>query len=194
MKPLFALYLLGGYLLGAVPFGLLVARVWGAPDPRTLGSRNIGATNVSRAAGKSAGVATLLLDAAKGAVPVILTGLWFPAWQAALVGLAAFAGHCWPVYLRFRGGKGVATALGVYAALSPLVLVGVLAVLVVGVRFTGFMSVGSMAGCLSAPLWMLALALPAEEIMVSLAMGLLVLFSHRANLTRLRAGTEHGWR
>ncbi|MFH2125460.1 MAG: glycerol-3-phosphate acyltransferase, partial [Pseudomonadota bacterium] len=105
--------IIAGYLLGAVPFGLLVSRALGGPDPRQGGSGNIGATNVARQAGRAAGVLTLLLDIGKGLGPAVLTDYWLTPWWAGAVGLAAFVGHCWPVYLSFRGGKGVATFLGV---------------------------------------------------------------------------------
>ena len=110
---------IAGYLLGAVPFGLLVSRAMGGPDPRQGGSGNIGATNVARQLGKTAGVLTLLLDIAKGLSPALLADHWLTPWWAGAVGLAAFIGHCWPVYLRFRGGKGVATFLGVLFGLAP---------------------------------------------------------------------------
>jgi glycerol-3-phosphate acyltransferase PlsY len=183
---------LGSYLLGAVPFGLLVAKSWGGPDPRSGGSKNIGATNVGRLVGKPAGVLTLLLDVAKGTLPVSLAWEWLGPQAGALAGLCAFGGHVWPVYLGFKGGKGVATALGVFLGLSPWALLGVLTVFVAAVWRTGFVSVGSLAGCGSAPLWMLLLGKPWPVVVAALAMALVVFWRHRENISRLRAGQEHG--
>lgn len=198
--PLLTLVLVA-YLLGSIPFGLVVSRALGAPDPRTGGSGNLGATNVARMAGKPAGIITLLLDAAKGAVPTALALAWLPdqgpalpqftPLAAILTGLAAFCGHCWPVYLRFKGGKGVATALGVYLALSPLVLLGVLAVFFLAAWRTRHVSVGSMAGCSSAPVWLLLRGAAWPVVAVSVLMALLVILRHRENLARLRRGEEN---
>ncbi len=186
---------IASYLLGSVPFGLLTARLMGGPDPRSGGSGNIGATNVTRLAGKTAGAVTLLLDAAKGWLPMALALGWFdPSWGAAAVGLAAFLGHCYPVYLRFKGGKGVATALGVLLAASPwagLIALGIIAGLAWG---TGRMAVGSLAGCAAAPLALLALRAPAPLTALALAMAVLVAVRHRDNIARLRAGQEPGFR
>jgi glycerol-3-phosphate acyltransferase PlsY len=183
-----------GYLVGSVPFALAVSRAFGGPDPRTGGSGNLGATNVARLAGKPAGVITLLLDAAKGAAPVYAGLAWASPAEAALAGAAAFVGHCYPLYLGFRGGKGVATALGVFLALAPLALAGVLAVFGLAVWRSGHISVGSMGACASAPLWMLVAGRPASLAVVAALMALLVLWRHRENIARLRAGSEHGWR
>ncbi len=185
------------YLLGAVPFGLVVARLWGGPDPRRVGSGNIGATNVARTVSKPAGVVTLLLDVAKGALPAALALGWQgpeQLWLAPLTGLAAFLGHCWPVYLRFKGGKGVATAMGVYLSLAPTALLGILAIFVLLAWKTGHVSVGSLASCTSAPLWMLISGQNLAVVMVTLVMALVVIYRHKDNLARLRQGAEHGWR
>jgi glycerol-3-phosphate acyltransferase PlsY len=183
-----------GYLLGSVPFALLVSRAFGGPDPRSAGSGNLGATNVARLAGKPAGVATLLLDAAKGSAPVYAGLAWASPPEAALAGMAAFLGHCYPLYLGFRGGKGVATAMGVYLALAPLALAGAVAVFALAVWRTGHVSVGSIGACLSAPVWMLLAGRPGALPAVAVLMAALVVWRHRENITRLRAGKEHGWR
>lgn len=189
------------YLLGSVPFGLLTARVMGGPDPRRGGSGNIGATNVARLAGKTAGAITLLLDAAKGWLPMALALSWFgPSswpnlhWAAAAVGLAAFLGHCYPLYLGFKGGKGVATALGVLLAASPLAGLIALAVIAGLAWGTGHMAVGSLAGCGLAPVVMLVLGVPAPFTSMALVMAALVALRHRENIARLRAGNEPGFR
>ena len=182
----------GAYLLGSVPFGLVLCKLLGKSDPRTAGSKNIGATNVARLAGKPVGVATLLLDVAKGAVPVYVAGAWLPDWQCALVGLAAFVGHCYSIYLGFRGGKGVATAMGIYLALCWPALLGVLAIFVAAAWRSGHVSLGSLLSCGSAPLWFLAWGQTWQVVLIMVIMAGLVVWKHRENIARLRAGTEHG--
>ena len=183
---------MGAYLLGSIPFGLVLCKLLGKPDPRTAGSGNIGATNVARLAGKLVGVATLLLDVAKGAVPVFLAAAWLPDWQCAMVGLAAFTGHCYPLYLGFKGGKGVATAMGVYLALSWPSLLGVLAVFIATAWRSGHVSLGSMLACCSAPIWLLAWGQPWPVVLVAVVMAAIVVWKHRENIARLRSGTEQG--
>lgn len=178
--------------MGSIPFGLVLCKLLGKTDPRTAGSRNIGATNVARLAGKPIGVATLLLDVAKGAVPVFIAAAWLPEWQCALVGAASFLGHCYPVYLGFKGGKGVATAMGVYLALSWPSLIGVLAVFIAVAWRSGYVSLGSLLACGSAPLWFLAWGEPWSVVVVALGMAIMVVWKHRENIARLRAGNEHG--
>ena len=182
----------GAYLLGSIPFGLVLCKILGKTDPRHAGSGNIGATNVARLAGKPVGIATLLLDVAKGAVPVFLAAIWLPEWQCALAGLAAFAGHCYPLYLGFKGGKGVATAMGVYLALSWPSLIGILVVFIVTVWRSGYVSLGSIMACCSAPLWLLAWGKSWPAVVMALVMAVLVIWKHRENIARLRAGKEHG--
>ncbi|MBI5523733.1 MAG: glycerol-3-phosphate 1-O-acyltransferase PlsY [Desulfarculus sp.] len=189
-----AALVLGGYLLGSIPFGLLVTRLLGGPDPRGGGSGNIGATNVTRLAGKTAGVATLFLDAAKGTLPTALALHYLAPAPAAAVGLAAFLGHVFPLYLGFKGGKGVATALGVLAAVTPLGLLATMAVLVLAAWWSGHVSVGSLAGCLSAPAWLWLLGQPAPLVVMALVMAALVVWRHKDNIARLRQGSEHGLR
>lgn len=184
--------IIGAYLLGSIPFGLVMCKVLGKPDPRTAGSKNIGATNVARLAGKPVGVATLLLDVAKGAVPVFVAANWLPEWQCAVVGLAAFVGHCYSIYLGFRGGKGVATAMGLYLALSWPSLLGVLAVFIATAWRSGHVSLGSLLACCSAPLWLLAWGEPWPVVAVAVVIAGLVVWKHRENIARMRAGTEHG--
>lgn len=183
------------YLVGAIPFGLLLTKWVTGADPRQDGSGNIGATNVGRVAGKPLGVATLLLDMAKGAAPTALA-IWLldQDWQVGLVALCAFLGHVFPLYLRFKGGKGVATALGAFGALSPFSFGCILAVLVLGVWLSGHMSVGSLAGWTTAPLWIWLSGFSALMVGISAVFSGLIYWTHRANLARLRAGREHSWR
>ena len=186
IAPLAALVL--GYALGAIPFGLLLTRLAGAGDLRTVGSGNIGATNVLRTGRKGLAAATLLLDMAKGAAAVVVAR-WIGPDYAVLGAAGAFFGHCYPVWLGFRGGKGVATYAGIALALAwPLgaIYAGVwLAML----GITRISSVGGIAAAIAAPV---AAALWGEfEIAVLfIALTLVVLWKHRANLERLLAGTE----
>lgn len=183
-----------GYLLGAVPFGLLVARAMGGKDPRAGGSGNIGATNVSRQAGKTAGLLTLLLDIGKGLGPALLADYWLTPWWVGAVGLAAFVGHCWPVYLRFKGGKGVATFLGVLLGLAPWAGLAAGLVVIVLALATKHMSLGSLVGCGSSLGWLWLAGAPAAYLVMAAVMTLLVFYKHRENIVRLKAGQEHGWR
>ncbi|MGZ8310573.1 MAG: glycerol-3-phosphate 1-O-acyltransferase PlsY [Allosphingosinicella sp.] len=180
-----------GYLLGSIPFGLVLTRIAGLGDVRQIGSGNIGATNVLRTGRKGLAAATLLLDAAKGAAAVLLVGrLWPDMGQLlALAGLAAFLGHLYPVWLGFRGGKGVATLLGVVAALLwPAALIAA-AVWILALLLTHYSSVGGMSAAVAAPV--AAAALGGMEYMPLFAgFALLVLWKHRANIGRLLGGTE----
>ncbi|PCD01905.1 acyl-phosphate glycerol 3-phosphate acyltransferase [Sphingomonas spermidinifaciens] len=180
--------LLIGYLLGSIPFGVILTRAAGAGDLRQIGSGNIGATNVLRTGRKGLAAATLLLDALKGAAAVwIVVAVW-PG-LAPVAGAAAFLGHCYPVWLRFRGGKGVATLMGIALALSPpvgavyaVVWLGLLAL----VRIS---SVAGMSAAISAPVaaaWFGRF----DIVLVLLALALIVLWKHRENIDRLASGTE----
>ncbi len=177
-----------GYLLGAIPFGLLLTRFAGAGDLRAIGSGNIGATNVLRTGRKGLAAATLILDVAKGAAAVLLAR-WINPEYALLGGLAAFLGHCYPAWLRFHGGKGVATFLGIALALSwPVGLVYAAVWLTVLAVFR-YSSVGGMAAAVSAPL-AAALWSEFEMAILFLALCLIVLWKHRSNIERLLGGDE----
>lgn len=183
-----ALWLVIGYLLGSIPFGLLLARAQGI-DLRQVGSGNIGATNVLRTGKKGIAAATLLLDAAKGAAAVLLARHYGGETAAVLAGAAAFLGHCFPVWLGFNGGKGVATMLGVSFAAAPVLGLVFAAVWLGGALLTRYSSVGGMLGAASAPI--AALLLGMGDWWLALAgMALVLLGRHRDNLARLRAGTE----
>jgi len=185
------------YLLGSIPFGLLVAKLFGGGDVRKAGSGNIGATNVARVAGPLAGVLTLLFDTAKGAAAVAFAAR-ATGDSATWMMIAAFAvllGHCFPVWLKFKGGKGVATALGVFLALCPLAAVGALLLFVVCVAYWRYVSLGSVAAAAAMPLLIYFLWAPrhAPPIIVdagTLAIALLVIYKHDGNLQRLVEGTE----
>ena len=180
-----------GYALGAVPFGLLLTRAAGLGDVRDIGSGNIGATNVLRTGRKGLAAATLLLDAAKGAAAVVLAGWLWPD-QPQFPGIAAigaFLGHLFPIWLRFRGGKGLATGLGIVAALhwpSALALGMVWLLMLIVTRYS---SVSGMTAAVAAPATA-AIFGRFDLALLFLGLALLVLWKHRANISRLAAGTE----
>ena len=176
------------YLLGSIPFGLILTRLFGAGDLRAIGSGSIGATNVLRTGRKGLAAATLLLDAAKGAAAELIAAQVWPQW-APLAAFAAILGHCFPVWLGFRGGKGVATALGVALALSWPVALICAAVWLLVFAVSRISSLGGMSAALAGPL--AAWALGRGELIAALAgIALVVVWRHRANIVRLRAGTE----
>jgi glycerol-3-phosphate acyltransferase PlsY len=185
------------YLLGAVPFGLLLAKLFGGADVRKAGSGNIGATNVARVAGPIAGIFTLLLDAAKGAAAVWLAARFAnesAVWMT-IAGLAALLGHCFPIWLGFRGGKGVATAAGVFLVLCPLALLGSVALFVLVVVVSRYVSLASIFAAASMPILVYFLWAPhhAPPLVVSfgtLAATVLIVYKHDANIQRLLAGRE----
>ncbi len=189
----------GAYLLGAVPFGLILSRAVAGVDVREVGSGNIGATNVSRAAGKGIGVLTLVLDAAKGAIPVFLTvGVLLPEgaadidFWAAAAGVAAFAGHVFPVWLRFRGGKGVATALGVFLVLSPWGALAAVVAFAAVVAATRYVSLGSLAGAAVCAAWTFAAHGARSPISwAGVVLAATIAVRHRSNLRRLARGEEN---
>ena len=186
---LFALVALAGYLLGSVPFGVLMARAFGLGDLRKVGSGNIGATNVLRTGNRTAAALTLGLDAAKGAAAVMIAraaGLAEDA--AALAGLAAFLGHLFPVWIGFRGGKGFATFLGTLLALAPLAGVAACATWLVTAAVFRISSLAALVVAALAPLYMLAMG--EAGTLVTALMAALVYVRHRDNIARLRAGTE----
>lgn len=180
-----------GYLLGAIPFGLILTRAAGLGDVRAIGSGNIGATNVLRTGRKGLAAATLLLDAAKGAAAVLVArALWPDLPQLPpLAGLAAFLGHLFPVWLKLRGGKGVATLIGVVAALLWPAALAVAAVWILVLVLTRYSSVGGMAAAVAAPVAAFLLG-EAGLALLFAGFALLVLWKHRANIGRLVRGEE----
>jgi glycerol-3-phosphate acyltransferase PlsY len=188
---------LAAYLLGSIPFGLVLAKLFGGGDVRKAGSGNIGATNVARVVGPLAGILTLVFDTAKGTAAVWLAGRVTND-SATWMMIAAFAvllGHCFPAWLKFKGGKGVATALGVFLALSPLAAVSALLCFVLCVAYWRYVSLGSVAAAAAMPLLIYFLWVPrhAPPIIIdvgTLAIALLVIYKHGGNLQRLADGTE----
>jgi glycerol-3-phosphate acyltransferase PlsY len=182
------------YLIGSIPTGYLLTRAIASADLRTVGSGGTGATNTVRALGWRWGVVVLLVDLLKGAAAVLLArGLDASNLSVALAAAMAVIGHCWPVWLRFRGGKGVATGAGAAVTLTPWALL-LVPILVVPVLLTRYVSLGSIAGALAAPvLFAILIALdrvPGAYLAFALAAAVAVLWRHRTNIERLRAGTE----
>lgn len=193
------------YLLGSIPFGYLIVRGSGGGDVRETGSGGTGATNVTRRAGRGAGVVTLALDALKGAAAVAIAR-WLIApmdaagwWVVAAAAVAAVLGHIFPVWLKFRGGKGVATGLGAFVVLAPLAVAGVAVVFLLIVWRTRYVSLGSITGAALLPLFVWLWGSRSTETHVGLAplvaaavaASAFVIFMHRANIKRLREGTEN---
>lgn len=178
-----------GYLAGSVPFGMIVARLFRLGDLRKIGSGNIGATNVLRTGNRTAAALTLLLDALKGAVPVwIFLGLWGDL-AGQLAGLGAFLGHCFPVWLRFRGGKGVATWLGIMLALHPPSFAATGLTWLAAAWLTRISSAGALAAAASGPLWLILFG-RWEAVLLAIVLGTLVWIRHHANIRRLLRGEE----
>jgi glycerol-3-phosphate acyltransferase PlsY len=193
MNPLlFIFILIVIYLIAAVPTGIVLARVMGYEDVRDKGSGNIGATNVYRVAGKLAGVLTLAGDILKGFLPLLACKTWLAPTSAQL-GIAcamAIVGHCYPVYLKFRGGKGIATALGIFLVMSPIAVLGAAIVFGITVATTRFISLGSVLAAMSAPLLVLMLNQPQPIFLATLFIAALIVWRHRSNIKRLMDGSE----
>lgn len=193
MYSLLALVL--AYLLGSISFAVVVSRAMRLADPRSYGSGNPGATNVLRSGNRPAAALTLLGDAAKGWLAVILVRLAGASWgvgeeTVALAGLAAFVGHLFPLFHGFRGGKGVATAAGVLLALHPLLGVGVLVTWLLIAFFFRYSSLAAIVAAIFAPLWDLFIFGPGWRVLVIAVMSALLLWGHRQNIVRLLQGRE----
>lgn len=184
----FVVALAGGYLVGSIPFGLVLTKAAGLGDIRAIGSGNIGATNVLRTGRKGLAAATLLLDGLKG-VAAVLVMRWVAPDQDLVAGTAAVLGHTLPVWLAFRGGKGVATGLGVLLAAMWPVGLACCAVWLVAARVTRISSAGALAAFAAAPLLALLLS-DSEHALLALLVGVLIFWRHEANIRRLLAGTE----
>jgi glycerol-3-phosphate acyltransferase PlsY len=190
-----ALATLVAYLIGSLSFAVIVSRVVGLKDPRSYGSGNPGATNVLRSGHKSAAIATLLLDALKGYVPVVLVKAFGAPYgldegTIALVGLAAFLGHLWPVFFHFKGGKGVATAAGVLLALNPWLGLATLATWVIIAVFTRYSSLAAIVSAVFAPFYQILIWGGGPVAVAVAVMGLLLVWRHQANIEKLLKGTE----
>jgi glycerol-3-phosphate acyltransferase PlsY len=191
---------LGGYLFGSLSFAVIVSRVMGLDDPRTYGSQNPGATNVLRSGNKKAALATLLFDALKGYFPVLLVKWYGPAFglddaAVAVVAMAAFVGHLWPVFFRFQGGKGVATAAGILFAVEPVLGALVMGTWLLVAFVTRYSSLAALMASVLSPgyylfgnevLWQTS----ASELLTVMVMSLLLLWRHKENIGRLLRGQE----
>lgn len=178
-----------GYLLGSIPFGLVLTRVMGLGNLREIGSGNIGTTNVLRTGSKAAAAATLILDGGKGAAAVLLARFLAGEDAAQLAGLMAFAGHCFPVWLKFQGGKGVATFLGLMLALAWPVGIACCLTWIAAAAISRISSMGALVSALAAPLWAYLLSYQSSMVLAAL-LAAIVFWRHSANIARLRAGTE----
>ena len=187
--PTLGLWGLIGYLLGSIPFGMVLASVMGLGNLRDIGSGNIGATNVLRTGSKKAAALTLVLDGGKAAVAVLLARAFAGEDAAQLAGLMAFVGHCFPIWLKFKGGKGVATFLGLLIALSwPIGLASCATWLVTAV-LTRISSLSALVAAALSTAWMVVF-LQGHLFFLGMALTLLIFWTHRTNIARLRAGTE----
>jgi glycerol-3-phosphate acyltransferase PlsY len=183
------------YLMGSLSFAVIVSRSMGLADPRSYGSKNPGATNVLRSGNKKAAALTLLLDALKGAVPAFLAAQFGPAWglgdtAVALVALAAFLGHVWPVFFGFAGGKGVATAAGALLGLNPLLGLATLATWLIIAYFFRYSSLAALVSAVFAPFFHALIWRPSGVTLVIAVMSALLIWRHSANIGKLIAGTE----
>ena len=178
-----------GYALGSIPFGMVLARVMGLGNLREVGSGNIGATNVLRTGNKTAAFLTLVLDGAKGAVAVLLARAFAGEDAAQIAGLAAFLGHCFPVWLGFRGGKGVATFLGIILALAWPIGLACCAAWAAGAGLSRMSSMGALVAAASSTFFMVFMG-HAGALLLGMVLTVLVFVRHKDNIKRIRAGTE----
>ncbi len=186
------LAMIAAYLIGAIPSGVVLTRLAGSEDIRKVGSGNIGATNVYRVAGRKLGLLTLIGDVLKGVLPVLAAQwLHFSDGQVGLIAAAAFTGHCFPVYLGFKGGKGVATALGIFLVISPLAALGAAAVFGLLVWKWRYISLGSICAAAAMPVLVFFINRSLPLVAATLFISAVVIFRHQQNISRLLAGSEN---
>jgi glycerol-3-phosphate acyltransferase PlsY len=185
-----------GYLLGSVPFGLILTKLFSQVDPRKKGSGNIGATNIFRTAGRTLGILTLACDLLKGLLPIWIATQWnLSDYWIAAAGLSPFLGHLFPIFLGFKGGKGVATALGVYLVISPVAVGIELLLFVILIWRWRFVSLGSICCAMTMPILIAFFRSNSRAYFIlSVIIGFLILFRHQTNITRLLQGTENKWK
>ena len=188
-------WIVAAYLIGSISFGIIFSKLFGLPDPRTVGSGNIGATNIARSGKKLPAILTLLGDAFKGWLPV-----WFALqtdmlmWVVAAVGLAVFFGHLYPIYHKFKGGKGVATALGVMLAVSPLLALACLLTWVIVFAISRTSSLSAIVAAAASPFFAAWLLLPYKDyVLMVLVMAVMLVWRHKSNIQKLLNGTEAGF-
>jgi len=186
------LLILLAYLIGAIPTGVILTRITGNKDIRQSGSGNIGATNVYRVAGRMLGVLTLVGDCLKGALPLVVAMQFFALTDSmvALIALAAFLGHCYPIYLGFKGGKGVATALGTFLVISPHSILFALFLFLFVLWKWRYISLSSISAAAIIPLLVISLERSLPLFIASLIIAGIVIWRHRSNIDRLRSGSE----
>lgn len=189
------LWIVAAYLIGSIAFGILMSKAFGLPDPRTVGSGNPGATNVARSGKKLPAILTLLGDAFKGWLPVWLAlQSNMLMWVVAAVGLAVFFGHLYPIYHKFKGGKGVATALGVMLAISPLLGLAALITWIVVFAISRYSSLGAIVAAALAPVYAWFMLSAYKDFVITVAvMSVFLIWRHRSNIKKLLAGTESGF-
>lgn len=188
----YIVFIIAAYLIGSIPTGIVISKLMGKGDPRKSGSGNIGATNVGRTSGKLAGILTLLGDVLKGGVPVFLAFQYYPeSLFISLVGLAAFMGHLFPVYLGFKGGKGVATGLGVMVVICPLATLLSAVVFAVMAYFKRYVSLASMIAAAMLPVFMSFFPRGRNYVGMGVVVAVLIIWKHKDNIKRLVAGTEN---
>jgi len=190
------LFPLAGYIVGSIPFGLLLSKTCADIDITKKGSGNIGATNVSRELGIRWGIVTLILDAMKGFLPAFSACYLFPGLETLIIltGIFSFFGHLFPIFLKFRGGKGVATAIGVYLAIAPLPLVIGMLAFVITVFICDFVSLGSMIFAIAMPLLFVAFRYSGITVIGSVIIAIFICFKHTENIRRLINGKENRWK
>lgn len=188
-----ALFLIAAYLVGAIPTGIILTKLTGGEDIRKVGSGNIGATNVYRTAGRKLGVITLIGDCLKAVIPLLIgiSAFQYQGADLALVGLAAFLGHCYPVYLSFKGGKGVATALGAFLIISPLSILCALILFVAVLWRWRYISLASISAAALVPFTVLMFEGSVSVFFISLVIAGIVIWRHKANIDRLFSGNEN---
>ncbi len=182
---------IAGYLLGSIPFALIITRRLTGLDLRRVGSGNLGAANAARASGVAGGVLVAMLDIAKGAAAVVVAA-WLSGDAAAppVAGVAAIIGHVYPIWLRFHGGKGVATACGVFSLLTPIAIPPALAIFLLTAWLTKYLSLASLLATLAVPPLAYATGSPNPSVLATIAGSIVIVFRHRSNVLRLKAGTE----
>ena len=189
-------WVVAAYLIGSISFGILFSKLFGLPDPRTVGSGNIGATNIARSGKKLPAVLTLLGDAFKGWLPVWLalqTDMLM--WVVACVGLAVFFGHLYPIYHKFKGGKGVATALGVMLAVLPMLALACLITWVIVFAISRISSLSAIVAAVLSPFFAAWFLLPYKDyVLMVLVMAIMLVWRHKTNIQKLMAGTESGFK
>ncbi|MDB2415151.1 glycerol-3-phosphate 1-O-acyltransferase PlsY [Rickettsiales bacterium] len=183
------LFIIFAYLLGSIPFGLLLTRMKGFGDIRKIGSGNIGATNVLRTGNKTLAICTLLLDAAKGVVAILIASIWLDENSLPIIGTAAVLGHIFPIWLKFKGGKGVATTLAVYATIAPVIALFACVVWIAIFAISRISSLSAIISLFLSPVvtWFI---MPGETFLMTVILGAIVIFRHKENIIRIFRGQE----